>query len=251
MLRSVKPLIGYRLQANDGKIGHCQDFLFDDQDWAVRYLVADTGNWLPDRKVLISPISLDEADWASRTLSVDLSVEQIENSPPLSSDAPVSRQYESRWIESMGYAPYWIGPGAWGGGSYPAALVQQETGDTSQEEAEPAAEGRSDLRSTNEVSGYGIEARDGGIGHVEEFILNDESWLVHFLVIDTKDWLPGRKVLVAPAWIDSVDWEQKEVKVDLTREEVKGSPTYNPSEPVNAEQETLLYDYYGRPRPSA
>jgi hypothetical protein len=209
-------------------------------------MVADTGKWLPGRKVLISPISLGDPNWGYRLFQVKLTKEQIEHSPSLDSNAPVSRQYERKWLGYYGYPNYWGYDGTWGTERYPAALFLQKREDT---EVVPDIDaGDPYLRSSTEVIGYHIQATDDEIGHVEDFILDDENWTIRYMVVDTRNWLPGRKVLLTPAWIDSVDWGNNKVSVDLTREQVKDSPEYDPSAPVNREYEVRLYDFYGRPK---
>lgn len=245
MLRSENEIRGYRIAAKDGPVGKVKDFLFDEEHWTVRYMVADTGTWLPGRKVLISPITLGRPDWAEQLFPVRMTKDEIESMPELDSDAPVSREYEKHWFDRYGFPYYWGGVSAWGPAAAPTSLF---TGRETQEavEAPPeAAEGV--LRSMKEVKGYHIEAQDGEIGHVDDFILDDESWAVRYVVIDTKNWLPGRKVLISPAWIENISWIDRDVWVDLEREIIKESPTYDPSQPINREYESRLYDYYGRP----
>jgi hypothetical protein len=246
MLRSVKEVLGYVLNAEDGNIGRCKDFVFDDRAWTIRYMVADTGRWLPGRKVLVSPISLGEPDWNSRLFPVRLTKKQIEEAPGLEEDAPVSRQYEMLWNRYFGWQHYWAGAGVWGVADNPSALYIEE--EVREEAKEEFAEADRHLRSVKEVTGYHIQATDGEIGHVEDFILDDETWTLRYMVVDTRNWLPGRKVLLNPVWIDSVDWVKAKVVVDLDREHVKRSPDYDPSVPVNREYEERLYDFYGRPR---
>ena len=246
MLRELNEITGNVLEAEDGEIGRCKDFLFDDELWTIRYMVADTGKWLPGRKVLISPISLGEPDWNSRLFPLKLTKEQIENSPSLDSDAPVSRQFESKWFGYYGYPYYWGGAGVWGMEPYPGPLFSRKRENA--EMGPDAAEGDPCLRSAIEVSGYHIRATDDEIGHVQDFILDDETWTIRYMVVDTRNWLPGRKVLVAPVWINSVDWAENRVNIDLATEVVKNSPEYDPSAPVNHEYEVRLYDFYGRPK---
>ena len=237
MLRSVNELYNYVLEAKDGDIGRCKDFLFDDELWTIRYMVADTGKWLPGRKVLISPvslgppISLSPQNLPRDLFPVKLTREKIKNSPSLDSDAPVSRQYESQWLSYYGFPYYWGGDA-----------------DENDSHFRFTAKGDPHLRSATEVMGYHIQAKDDEIGHVEDFLLDDETWIIHYMVVDTRNWLPGRKVLVTPAWIDSVDWGRKNVSVDLTREQVKNSPKYDPSIPVTREYEEGVYEFYDRPK---
>lgn len=248
MLRSVGEIAGYALRAEDGHIGRCKDFLFDDDTWTIRYMVADTGHWLPGRRVLVSPIALGEADWRSRTLGVRLTKKQIEEAPGLDEDAPVSRQYEARWNRHYGWPFYWTGSGLWGATDEPGALLLQQQIARGIEASRDEEEADPHLRSVKEVTGYHIQAVDAGVGHVEDFIVDLATWSLRYLVVDTRNWLPGRKVLVAPLWIASVSWEEEKVFVDLTREQIEDSPGYDPSEPVNREYEERLYDFYGRPR---
>lgn len=246
MLRSVKEVKGYTLRADDGKIGHCTDFLFDDEIWTIRYMVADTGRWLPGKKVLISPISLGEPDWASNLLPVLLSKKQIEQAPELDENAPVSRQYEIKYHEYYGWPTYWVGPDVWGLNNYPAPLFSKKLKESAKVESE---NGDPHLRSATEVMGYHIHARDGEIGHVEDFIVEDHTWTIRYMIIDTRNWLPGsRKVLVSPKWIDSVEWLENKVKIDLTVEQIRQAPEYDPAAPVNRAYEEKLYDFYGRPK---
>ena len=246
MLRSVKEIKGYMLRAKDGDIGRCKDFLFDDQIWVDRYMVADTGKWLPDKKVLISPISLGEPDYASRIFPVRLSKNQIEHAPALDTDAPVSRQYETKYHEYFGWPYYWRGVETWGPYTYPVHLYAYKPKDVVNVESE---NGDPHLRSAKEVMGYRIQARNGEIGHVEDFIVDDRPWNIRYMIVDTRKWLPGsQKVLISTDWINSIDWLERQVAVDLNVEEIKESPEYDPSAPVNREYEVGLYDFYGRPK---
>lgn len=244
MLRSIKALRGYTIAARDGEIGHVHEFYFDDASWILRYLVVDTGPWLFGRKVLISPVALAQPEWGLERFPVLLTKEQVENSPSIDLDAPVSRQQELELHRYYGWPVYWSGPGApVGPGAVAIDPIEAAPGApaTQQEEGDPH------LRSTREVIGYHIEARDGEFGEVEDFIVDDVAWIIRYMVIDTRAWLPGRKVLISPRWIEEVDWIETKVSVDLPQETIKNSPEYNPKAPVNREYEERLYDYYGRP----
>lgn len=245
MLRSLDELKGYGLEATDGEIGRCKDFLFEDDTWTVRYMVADTGKWLPGRKVLVSPISIGLPDWNFRRIPVQLSTEQIESSPPLEAHAPVSRQFEMEWFRHYDWTPYWVpGSGRWGSADAPQGLFETRFQGVTDKDIRPD---EYHLRSSGEVEGYHIRATDGEIGHVEDYILELEPWVIRYVIVDTRNWLPGRKVLISPDWINFVDWSQRSVGVDMTREAVKNSPEYDPAQPVNRAYEVRLYDFYGRP----
>lgn len=246
MLCSTKEMSGYKLDTVDGSIGKVEDFLFDEEYWTVRWMVAGTGNWLPKRKVLISPISLGEPDWQSRLLSVRLTKSEIESAPGLSVDQPVSREYERIFFNHFAWPYYWEGPGMWGSAVAPGPLFTPQE-KAAKIESSPETEQEEVLRSAEEVIGYHIQAQDGEIGHVEDMILDDKHWSVRYMVVDTRNWLPGRKVLVSPEWADAIHWSDRMVTVNLSRAEVKDSPEYDPSAPVNRDYEMRLYDYYGRP----
>lgn len=246
MLRSTKELRGYAIRALDGEIGKVHEFYFDDLAWIIRYLVVDTGRWLPGRKVLLWPGVLDQPEWETRSLPVRLSTEQVEHSPPISSDEPVSRQMELDLHTYYGWTPYWRLGMPVLGTSY-AALGEKLAGAAEGTDDEEAVEADSHLRSTRAVIGYHIQARDEEAGHIEDFIVDDQAWYIRYLVIDTGHWLPGRKVLVAPAWAEQINWALRKVYMDLSRETIESSPEFDPSMPVNREYEVRLYDYYGRP----
>lgn len=261
MLRSAHDMRGYTIQASDGEIGKVYSFLFDDEKWTIRYLVVKTGNWLRGRLVLISPISMGEPDWGAQTLPVHLTQEQIKNSPDIDAEQPVSRQQEIEYFRYYNYPVYWGGPGLWGAGMYPTypgypgqiipppdtpqTIAQERT--SPQGEAPEDEQGDPHLRSTHEVTGYHIHARDGSIGHVEDFIAEDANWAIRYMVIDTRNWWPGKKVLVAPRWIESVNWADRSVDVNLERETIKQGPEYDPSSMLNREYEAALYQHYGQP----
>lgn len=244
MIRSINKVIGYTLAATNGEIGKCRDFLFDDEKWAIRYMVADSGGWLSDRKTLISPVSLGSPDWESKAFPVMLSKEEIENSPPLDSDAPVSRQFEQQWHAHYRWPYYWQGGATWGSVPVPTQVAPVTAEQFAAQRQEIID---SHLRSVGEVTNYRIHATDGDIGHVEDFLVDDHDWRLRYMVIDTANWLPGRNVLVSPEWITEVKWTDSSVQVDLTKEGVKMSPEYDPSVPVNREYEAQVYDFHGKP----
>jgi sporulation protein YlmC with PRC-barrel domain len=250
MLKSVSHLQGVTIQATDGEIGKVEQFYFDDETWTIRYLVVNTSHWLAGRLVLISPIALGPRGFVSNRFDVALTKKQIENSPHIDTHKPVSRQHEAVYMGYYGYPYYWGGSGLWGLASYPAGLTVQREAVTEAESLEARAGKESPdshLRSTNEVTGYHIEAADGEIGHVKDFIVEDETWAIRYLEVDTRNWWPGKKVLVSPAWINNVSWPESKVSVDLSRESIKNGPEYIESAPITREFEKTLYDHYGRP----
>ncbi len=221
MLRSTRDLTTYGITATDGDLGRVHDFYFDDFEWRIRYLVVDTGKWLPGRRVLISPAAIVRADWDVHIVHVDLPKDKVKNSPDVNTDKPVSRQSEEELALHYSWPYYW-GARVGGGADAAGELMEKKA-----EEARPS-EGDSKLRSVNEVAGYHIEATDGSVGHVEDFITEDDDWSIRYMVVDTRNWLPGRKVLVAPWLIQAVRWDESKVHVDMGRDLIKDAPAYNP-----------------------
>jgi hypothetical protein len=250
MLRSVRDLVGYGVEATDGPIGKVRDALFDDERWVVRYLVVDTGGWMSRHEVLISPLAVERVDWVEWAVRVRLTRAQVERSPEIEAHRPVSRQHELEFATYYGWPQYWGGPALWGLALTPSALMEAEAAIMA-EQTPPAVDGDRHLHGARDVMGYRIAATDGEIGHVDDFIVDDETWALRYMVIDTRNWLPGRKVLVSTDWIREMRWSDASAVVDLTREAIENSPDFDPSTPVNHEVEEMLYDYYGRPREGA
>jgi hypothetical protein len=244
---------GLAIRATDGDIGKVADCYFDDTIWAVRYVVVKTGGWLVGRKVLIAPAAVRAANWERGVLHVDLTRDEVGSSPHVDTDKPVSRQLEERLHGHYGWPTYWASmPGEVDlvpPGQPPPPTVEKAEQDRRHVRAQPT--GNPHLRSMREVIGYRIQASDGEIGHVEDFVIDGEQWLICFVIVATRNWLAGRKVLVAPAWFASIDWSDRKAHVELTRNAVKNSPRYTPSEPIDARYVAELHDYYGQPNRSA
>jgi len=240
MLRDVNCLAGYRVHATDGDLGNVVEFFFDDETWTIRYMVVDTGHWLPGRKVLISPVALGQPDWLSKTLPVMLTKEQVRNSPNIDTDKPVSRQHEDD------LHTYYSWPVYWGYGLYTGPIYAMGLAAPNDCTCAPRPSGDPHLHSTRRMLGYRIHALDGEIGHVEDCIVDDEKWTLRFLVVDTSNGPPGRKVLISPCWIDRMEWVDSTLYVRHSQESIRNSPAYDPSRPVSADYEGHLYDYYGR-----
>ena len=242
MLRSTERMRRADISAADGDVGRCKDFLFDDRDWVVRYLVADTRRWLPGRKVLISPVALERYDKKADIMVVNLTVDAIRQSPPLETDLPVSLRYEKRISDHYRWPYYWMAGEAWSAVPFTEAGIPDD-GEGGDPEGDPPES--SHLRSADEVSGYRIQAVDGGIGHVEDFLVEDDSWVVRYLVVDTRNWLPGPKVLVSPSWADAVDYRRREMHLRMNRDAVRHSPPYDPDVVLERGYEERLFRHYG------
>ena len=251
MLRRVEEVYGLDIEASDGDAGTVSDLYFDDQDWIVRYLVVDTGGWLGGRRVLISPVAVAETRWDERELRVRLTKSQVEHSPDIDLDRPVSRQQIIDLHEYYGWPAYWGGSMTMGTatpGVYPMIMAGIDEVEEEMREEGPSEKYRGDphLRSARVVSGYDIHAVDGEIGHVADYLVDDKAWVIRYLLVDTRDWLPGRTVLVSPQWIERVDWAETAVHVALTKVEIETSPEYDPENPPGREYEILLYEHYER-----
>jgi sporulation protein YlmC with PRC-barrel domain len=226
MLQSIKKLCGEKLGASDGEIGHVKDFYFDDRNWAVRYLVADTGNWLTGRQVLLSPHAVGGLYQDGDVLLVNLTRKQIENSPPIESHKPVSRQYEEDYYKYYGWPSYWQGDGLWGLGNFPILTVPPKTSPDEKIAAADEKHKRADahLRSAQSVKGYNIEATDGTIGHVADFMMDAESWAIRSLVVKTGHRFSGNEVEILVNKVGRISYEKSTVFVNLTKEAVEHSP---------------------------
>ena len=240
MLIKVKTLNGYKLHSLDGEIGTVKEFYFDDRHWTIRYLVADTDNWLAG-KVLISPYALVRVVESDKQLSVNLTKQQIENSPSLDSDKPVSRQFEDDYCDYYGWPTYWTGDSVWGNSTYLERDRSKWGGSTASVKAWDRH-----LRSTHEVTGYHFQALDGEIGHIEDFVLDDKTWTIRYLIVGTKNWWPGKSVLISPQWIERVSWSESKVFINLSREAIKRSPEYTPESLLTRDYEAGLHRHYGR-----
>ena len=244
MLYTLEDLRGYDIHARDGQIGTVEDFLFDDATWTIRYLVVDTGPWLFGREVLVSPQAAGKPVWEAGVLPVNLTKEQVETSPDIELDKPVSRQKQEALNAHYAWNNYWTTlPTATRFGRF--GMTPPATAVAEGEEARETLSGDPHLRSADEVTGYDIRALDGEIGHVDDFIVDHEAWVIRYMIINTRDWLPGRDVLIALASIGEINWERAEVQVNLNKQDIKESPEYNPEKPLSRDYETRLREHYG------
>jgi uncharacterized protein YrrD len=241
MLYKTKTLQGYKLDSLNGVIGKAQEFYFDDQYWVVRYLVADSGNWLTGRRVLLSPYALVAVDKEKQHIIVNLTKKQIEDSPSLESDKPVSRQFEEAYYGYYDWPMYWGGPNMWG--NYPDIVRGREKWREYSKDEKPWDP---HLRSTHTVSGYNIQSTDGDIGHVEDFVIDDQNWAIRYLIINTQNWWPGKRVLIATQWIERVSWSELKIVVNLSRELIKQSPEFTDESLLSRDYEVGLHGHYSR-----
>jgi len=241
MLIKTRTLKGYKLLTLDEEIGRVKEFYFDDLHWKVRYLLADTGKWLPGRKVLISPESLIDVRNNTRDIAVKLTKKQIEESPSLDTDKTVSRQFEEAFYEHYSWPIYWEVP--YSAESQPYMLsdgidFDLKVTNVGEKPLDPH------LRSTHNVSGYAVHAKDGEIGRVDDFIIDDLEWAIRYLVVDLHDKKLGEKVLISPKWIDRISWDDSQVFVNLLIEDVKSSPKYVDDDTLTRDYENGLHRHY-------
>jgi hypothetical protein len=256
MLVVIAAFKGNAIEATDGRMGTVSDFLLDDRTWKVRWLVVDTGTWLTGRKVLLHPSAVGKSDYEHRALNVALTTAQVQASPDIRRDQPVSRQVELNLYDYYGWNPVWDGGGYFGAGlgigagavaaplSAPPffAAGPRPSGEVLlPDEADPH------LRSTTELVGYHVHASDGSIGHVENLLVEDATWDIRYLIVDTKNWLPGRHVLISPYAVTAIGWEEKEVRLNAPRERVKSSPAWDPFVMVDQVYEKELHHHYSWP----
>lgn len=261
MLRSSSSLQRQAIRAQDGEIGSVDRLFFDDQRWTVRHIVVDTGKWLPGRRVLISPAAVESIHDEGGTMRVRLTKEKIRNSPDIDTDQPVSRQQELELHQYYGFVPYWDGVGLWGGGFYPPALIAPSTlaaggaappfrADAPPDACSspsPVQTGDPHLRSTKEVAGYAVDAVDRTIGHVEDFLVDADTWAINYVLVDTSNWPGGKKVAIPASSVRSVQWDHRKISVDLTADAIHGSPQMPVDAPIGAELEAALRKHFRQP----
>ena len=256
MMRSTKHMKRFEITATDGPIGSVEDFYFDDERWAMRYVVVDTGKWLPGRRVLISPLSIARAEWGEQRLLLSITRDQVKNSPDVDTHKPVSRRHESEYLDHYAYPYYWGHAGLWGAHAYPMLPPREPSPEElarqrarkAEENRKAAEQGDTHLRSASEVSGYAIGATDGDLGQVDDFLFDDSSWAIRYLVVDTNNWWFGKHVLVAPDWITEISWPDRSVLVNVTRAWLKKAPQYDGAEHVDRQWEAAYYQHLEQPR---
>jgi sporulation protein YlmC with PRC-barrel domain len=250
MKRSIKSLIGYSMGTPGGETGTVTDFYFDDETLTVRYLIVKTGYWWFERKVLIPSEAVAKLDYERQTFPVDMTKHQIRNSPDIDTDKPVSRQQEAELYKRLQWPDYWspgaFSVGVWGlTGTIPLATKK---GPGNKVDCTNDLNYDFHLRSTKELTGYHIYGTDDEVGIVEDFVIDDDIWQLNFLVIDPRNRLPGRKVLLSPTCITDINWASSTILADIAGKAIEQNPIYDPSASINILHEDLLYDKYGKPQ---
>jgi hypothetical protein len=251
MIRSARQMHKFEVMASDGRIGAIDDIYFDDERWAIRYVVIDTGRWLPGRRVLISPLSIARTEWNDQRLLLAISREEVKHSPDIDTHQPVSRRREREYFDYYGYPYYWGHAGLWGAHAIPMLPTAQELAErrarAAEAERQAVEQGDAHLRSVSAVMDYRIRATDGDLGHVEDVLFDDLSWAMRYLVVDTRNWWFGKHVLVAPEWISDISWAGRSVAVAMTRQSLKNAPPYHRAQHIDRQWELEYYQHLQQP----
>ncbi|MGE5309243.1 MAG: DUF2934 domain-containing protein [Deltaproteobacteria bacterium] len=228
MLHSARSLKGYRIEAQDGEIGTAVNFYFEDREWVIRFLVCDTSARF-GRDVLIPPLALENKPLScDRTLRIVATIEMIKNSPQVNTRRPVSSQQQH--ILDRYYS--------WHLSTIPELNEQVFEG--------PFA--AANLHSALDIAGYHLKTRDGEIAAVEDFIIDDQGWTVAFLVLQAGLWLPGKRFLLDPHWVDEIDWPEKRLNADVSADKIRTSPDYDPSMVITPELACTVHQHFGQPK---
>ncbi len=259
MLHRLEDLDGFAIHTADGDIGETAELYFDDKQWVIRYLVVETGSWLFSKKVLLSPMSITEIHTEAKMLNVSITKEQVKNSPDIDTEKPVSRQYEVEYLGYYGYPFYWGGPNMWASYPSPHRIAPEHASVTPQPndgvdqpdlykdvDAMRYRDHDHHLRSTAVVIGYHLEATDGELGHLQGMLIDTDTWAIRYLIISTSNWWLGHLVLIAPKWIKEVSWVTSKIYVDMTQQQIKDAPVFDPDIPFDREQEKGIHLHYGR-----
>lgn len=238
MLRRMNEMVKVPIRTTDGHQGRARDVLFDDASFTVRYLVADTRRWLAGRRVLLSPASFRPPVWVSGEFRVNLSKEDIEAGPSIEEDRPVSRRQEAELADYYRWPPYWVrdavDPSENEKGDYPESAAMRDA--YARRETAPEREsGDPHLRSASEVAGYRLACRNGAIGRLADFLVDEKNWTIPFAIVDTGEVADGKAVLVPVNRLMTFDWEKKEVRVDLPIDAIRRSPVYEPGRSADAQ----------------
>ncbi|MBB1309474.1 PRC-barrel domain-containing protein [Pseudoalteromonas sp. SR41-8] len=252
MLHSADDLKACKIQSVDGDLGKINDLYFDDEGWAIRYLVVTTHNWFFKREVLVSPIALDTPDWPNKMMPVNLSQKQVDHSPDISAHKPVSRQQEIKYFSYYSYPIYWGGTSIWGNGLYPVAgMLENDTTNQQPNTSEAKQDKTSQnndphLRSWQKVKGSVVNGSDGEIGHIQGLLIDEHTFAIRYVIVRANDWWIGHDILVAPHWFNDLKWAESSVKVNHTRAEIQGAPAYEPLVKMDRDWEIAMHDHYAR-----
>jgi hypothetical protein len=239
-LQNTEELYGNKLAALDGDIGHIRDFYFDDNIWVIRYAVADTGSWLTERLVLLSPHAFGQLNQYDKTLHINLRKMQIEGSPPIEAHRPVSRQYEADYYRYYGWPAYWAGDAMWGMGGYPV-IVPPAPGEILEQRTYYHRDDKH-LQSARDITGYPIQAADGEIGHVKGFLVDDRSWAIRELVVEAGHWYSGKEIRISTDKVNWISYNESKVHVGLMKADIQRTAEHQlATEPQSAQGKSPVH----------
>jgi hypothetical protein len=244
MLSCINKLHGYTVHATDGAIGKVHEFLFHDASWRVRYMVADTGNWLTGRRVLLPVGALGPPSRESRCIVVSLTRQQVADSPDINTDQPITRQHESELQRHFGWANYFAADPLLGDTTFDGVFMASAAGMALEERPH----GDPHLESTKDVAGYHIQTPEGEIGRVADFVVDDREWILRYIEVERSNLLRDKKVLLAVQWVEKIDWANSQICVGVSREQIKDAPPFKPAGSICRNYESRIYEYYGRPK---
>ncbi len=260
MLFAVSGLEGCQVRASDGDVGVVKDFLFDDETWTIRWVAIDTGHWLPGRQVFIHPSAIAPLTLPPKPslpmisprptleLTVNLTRNEIEAGPHASEGEPVTSDMEALLYDYYGWDPYW-GATHFGAAVLPNAEAKI-VDDAARRDADaeiPPVDGVNRLHSVVEFKGYYVHALDGDIGHVENVLADDVNWEIRYLVIATRNWWPGKIVQLAPYAVKDIDWFGERINMNVTRDQVRSAPAWDPLALADEAREDELHRHFGWP----
>lgn len=266
MIRSLREIEGYAIHAVDGRIGKVYEFLFDTFQWAVRYVAVDLGGWISDRKVILSARAIEHA--APGELRVNASREKIRTGPDIDTIHKLDRSAEAELHDHYSWPYYWQQPTyyyqqdsnpiagdpytapSWPAGASPEYATYAHASPADREKSRGARERPAEpmLRETRDVHGYHIHALDGDIGHVHDFAVEDETWKIRYVIVDTRNLLPAKHVALSPRWIQDVNWEDRHVYACQTKEKIRSAPAFDGRFPIPRAYEDALFEHYGSPK---
>lgn len=252
MLIFANTIQNFHVQATDDTLGKVKDLYFDEESWVVRYLVVDTQKWLPGRKVLVSPIGLDKVNYDNQIVEIFASKQQIKESPSVSEHQAVTRKNELLLNNYFGWPHYWSyfdNNRLWG--EFPTPVQLKEAPPPNRDvELTPEQEEDVKLRSVNDIkgdfTGYKIQATDGDIGHVSDFLVDPETWKLRYFVVDTRNWLPGKFVVLSTDWIVYFYQQDKKVVVDLPKDKIENGPFFELTMPLTRLEEKQIHESYNK-----
>lgn len=250
MLVKTSALLNRPVETKNGSLGKTDDVLVDDHSWVTRYLIVNTGSWLVRKKVLVSPLSVAHKAQCEGAISLNLTREELESSPDIDMELPVSRQHEAEYYRHFKWPYYWTGAGIMGTAAYAHPHAPREDSgpfanmipDETPEEHQARD---SHLRSIRDLKGYSIESADfKDFGHIQDFYIDDRTWAIHYVVLDTGRWLHGKTILLPPEWVQTVQWSERRLQVNLPQNIIQGAPVFDLQKPIEESTEQALHRYY-------